>query len=211
MVQSLMDAVDLDGSGCIDLSEFCASLMDASKLTRAEHLQHVFEKLDTDKDGFLSVSELMQVSLSGLRWWCGHTHARAAQRSGVVWHLSAAPRRQLAAKAKSRLRLQAGVSKADVVRFMKQADSDANGLVDYGEFTKALCATGTDFEAAAEADDSDKSGSDGRAKKRPKNANDATASARKASLADVPVDTRARPPSSGVLGILKGFFGSLLG
>jgi Ca2+-binding EF-hand superfamily protein len=64
MVQSLMDAVDLDGSGCIDLSEFCASLMDASKLTRADHLQHVFEKLDTDKDGFLSVSELMQVSLS---------------------------------------------------------------------------------------------------------------------------------------------------
>jgi hypothetical protein len=103
------------------------------------------------------------------------------------------------------------VSKADVDSFMKQADSDANGLVDYSEFTKALCSTHFDFEAAAEADDSDKSSSDGRAKKRPKNANDAKASARKPSLADVPVDTRARPPSSGVLGILKDFFGSLLG
>ena len=203
------------------------------------------------------------------------TGYRDRRRVGVsatcchVGHLAARPERPAArGRGGGGGCTQAGVSKKDVDMFMKDADSDANGCVDYNEIAKALCSTsrwwprcdvahcratccgvsqrgapccnglccvatghavsqcvesccnassclqwvvlcrsvlhccrsfGTDFEAAAAANL-------GTAERALKRARTATASASERTHSDVPGRR-----SSGVLGILKDFFGSLLG
>jgi len=64
-VQALFQAVDIDGSGAIDYSEFLAAALDHSLFFREDLCLQVFRSLDRDSSGFISVQELQELLDSG--------------------------------------------------------------------------------------------------------------------------------------------------
>jgi calcium-dependent protein kinase len=63
-VKSIFDAVDTDGSGEIDYSEFCAAAMKSGALRCEKAIMAAFRVFDIDGDGQISKAELGEVILS---------------------------------------------------------------------------------------------------------------------------------------------------
>jgi calcium-dependent protein kinase len=53
-----MKAVDTDGSGFIDYSEFIAATMNKKTLLSSENMESAFKAFDKDKSGSISIAEL---------------------------------------------------------------------------------------------------------------------------------------------------------
>lgn len=56
--KKLMRAVDFNGNGSIDYSEFIAAVMGAELYMKAGRLKFVFKELDTNDDGFIERGDL---------------------------------------------------------------------------------------------------------------------------------------------------------
>lgn len=61
--QQVMAAADIDSSGCIDYSEFLLSTLNEASLLSTANLAVVFNTLDRDHSGKLSIRELREVFL----------------------------------------------------------------------------------------------------------------------------------------------------
>jgi calcium-dependent protein kinase len=60
-LQKLLANVDMDGSGTIDYTEFCAAGLGAQKGTREDVMWAAFKTFDTDNSGFVSVENLKTI------------------------------------------------------------------------------------------------------------------------------------------------------
>ena len=59
-----MESIDTDKNGRINYNEFLASCMDSSKLFTEEHIRQLFKKIDTDNNGYVERSELLDLLTS---------------------------------------------------------------------------------------------------------------------------------------------------
>jgi len=60
-VEKMFRAVDTDGSGFIDYSEFVVAAMNQSQLTKNDNLQAAFKMFDKDGSGVISGDEIKEV------------------------------------------------------------------------------------------------------------------------------------------------------
>ena len=105
-----MQETDVDGSGAIDYDEFLAATVNVALLKREEVLLKVFEELDEDGNGTLSVEELQK--------------ALSQSSLGAV-----------------------GIS--DVLEFVRSADTNGDGVIDFAEFVAAWKGAGAGGAARA--------------------------------------------------------------
>ena len=75
MVCSLLQAIDMGESGQIDYEEFLAAAIDRRRVLNVDTLVSIFRNLDSDNDGYISVSELAEslaavnINVSGCECW----------------------------------------------------------------------------------------------------------------------------------------------
>lgn len=60
-MSEIIEALDTDGSGTIDYTEFITAAIDKVFLLSADNLRAVFDLIDKDKSGTISVAELKGV------------------------------------------------------------------------------------------------------------------------------------------------------
>lgn len=60
-IESLVQSIDIDRSGSIDLTEFIAAMLDKRVYLNEEKLWQAFKRFDIDKTGHISAEELRQV------------------------------------------------------------------------------------------------------------------------------------------------------
>jgi len=114
-VQNILQGIDSDGNGEIDISEFVVAGLQLNQLQRRdkrawnERTRQAFDKLDKNKDGFIDVNELKD-ELQG-------DPLKDSQSS---------------ADSASDLHLE------DVEEILREADKDGNGMIDYQEFCQLL-------------------------------------------------------------------------
>lgn len=72
MVTSIMDKIDVNGSGQIDFTEFLAASMNQATLLHANSINTAFKLFDADGDGFIDRKELKLamggINLSDKEW-----------------------------------------------------------------------------------------------------------------------------------------------
>lgn len=71
--RKFFDAMDVDGNGSIDFTEWCAATIDKHKLINDKNLRTAFDLFDKDRGGSISAEEVAQIL------------SRTANKQDSVW------------------------------------------------------------------------------------------------------------------------------